>query len=60
MRLDPLLLNPPNLTAEDFENLVKFVRTGLLDEHATRRNICGMIPVSLPSGMPPLEFEECR
>ncbi len=50
-RLDPLLLNPPQLTAEEFENLVLFVRTGLLDRRAERQNLCALIPDSLPSGM---------
>jgi cytochrome c peroxidase len=58
-RLDPVLLNPPNLLPEEFENLVTFVRTGLLDERAERRNLCSMIPVTLPSGRQPLDFEEC-
>jgi cytochrome c peroxidase len=58
-RLDPLLLNPARLTADEFENLVTFVRTGLLDERAERRNLCSWIPATLPSGMQPLRFEEC-
>jgi cytochrome c peroxidase len=58
-RVDPLLLNPPNLTPEEFENLVTFVRTGLLDERAERRNLCSLIPVTLPSGMRALDFEQC-
>jgi cytochrome c peroxidase len=58
-RLDPVLLNPPHLTPEEFENLVTFVRTGLLDERAQRQNVCPLIPVSLPSGMQPLDFEQC-
>jgi hypothetical protein len=58
-RLDPLLLNPARLTADEFENLVTFVRTGLLDERAERRNLCSLIPATLPSGMQPLRFEEC-
>ena len=58
-RLDPLLLNPPHLTPEEFENLVTFVRTGLLDPRAARQNLCSLIPATLPSGMSPLRFEEC-
>jgi cytochrome c peroxidase len=58
-RIDPVLLNPPNLMPEEFENLVTFVRTGLLDERAERRNLCSLIPATLPSGMQPLNFEEC-
>ncbi len=59
-RLDPLLLNPPHLTAGEFESLVTFVRTGLLDQRAGRENLCGLIPDALPSGMEPLQFEECK
>ena len=58
-RLDPLLLKPPHLTHEEFENLVAFVRTGLLDPRAQRQNLCPLIPERLPSGMLPLRFEEC-
>jgi cytochrome c peroxidase len=58
-RVDPLILNPPYLTPEEFENLVTFVRTGLLDSRAARQNLCALIPATLPSGMQPLRFEEC-
>jgi cytochrome c peroxidase len=58
-RLDPLLLKPTHLTPEEFENLVTFVRTGLLDPRADRQNLCALVPATLPSGMPPLRFEEC-
>jgi cytochrome c peroxidase len=58
-RIDPLLLHPPQLTPEEFENLVTFVRTGLLDSRAGRKSLCAMIPAALPSGMPALRFEAC-
>ena len=58
-RIDPLLLHPPRLTLREFENLVAFVRTGLLDRRAERHNLCRLIPPVLPSGMQPLVFEEC-
>jgi cytochrome c peroxidase len=58
-RVDPLLLNPPQLTQEEFEDLVTFVRTGLLDRRADPQNLCSLIPATLPSGMQPLHFEEC-
>jgi cytochrome c peroxidase len=57
--VDPLLLNPPLLSRREFEDLVAFVRTGLLDTRARRANLCALIPPVLPSGMPPLRFEEC-
>jgi cytochrome c peroxidase len=58
-RVDPLLLNPPRLTPEEFGSLVAFVRAGLLDPQAERQNLCSLIPPSLPSGMLPLRFNEC-
>jgi cytochrome c peroxidase len=58
-RLDPLLLNPPQFTPEEFEDLVAFVRTGLLDKRAERHKLCLLIPDKLPSGMRPLRFEGC-
>ena len=58
-RIDPLLVNPRQLTPEEFENLVAFVRTGLLDPRAARQNLCSLIPPILPSGMLSLHFEAC-
>jgi cytochrome c peroxidase len=58
-RVDPLVLNPPRLTPDEFENLVAFVRTGLLDRRAEPRILCSLVPAALPSGMPPIRFEEC-
>lgn len=58
-QVDPLLRNPPDLTTEEFENLVTFVRTGLLDQRAAPQNLCGLIPAALPSRMQPMRFEEC-
>jgi len=58
-RIDPLLLNPPQLTPEEFEDLVTFVRTGLLDPRAERQNLCSFVPSNVPSGMSRLRFEGC-
>jgi cytochrome c peroxidase len=58
-RLDPLLLNPPQLSPDEFQNLVQFVRTGLLDKRAEPQNLCALVPPTLPSGMEPLRFEGC-
>jgi cytochrome c peroxidase len=58
-RIDPLLATPRLLTSEEFESLVAFVRTGLLDPRARRHDLCALVPSSLPSGMSPLRFEEC-
>ena len=58
-RVDPLMLNPPQITPEEFNDLVTFVRTGLLDSNAKPQNLCALIPATLPSGMQPLRFEQC-
>jgi len=58
-RVDPLLANPIHLTPDELNSLVTFVRTGLLDRRAERRNLCALAPATLPSGMTPLRFEEC-
>ena len=58
-RVDPLLASPPHLDPQEFESLVAFVRTGLLDPRADRRNLCSLVPEALPSGRLPLRFEEC-
>jgi cytochrome c peroxidase len=58
-RLDPLLLNPPDLSADEFRNLVEFVRNGLLDRRASRHSLCQLLPESVPSGLPIMKFEGC-
>jgi cytochrome c peroxidase len=58
-RLDLRLVNPTILAPAEFESLVTFVRTGLLDSRATRQHLCSLVPASLPSGMPPMVFQEC-
>jgi hypothetical protein len=58
-RLDPILMSPRFLRDDDLQNLVAFVRSGLLDPRALPQNLCGLVPTVLPSGMPPLRFEQC-
>jgi cytochrome c peroxidase len=58
-RLDPLLQNPRQLSPEEFETLVAFVKEGLLDPRARRQNLCQLVPASVPSGQPTLRFEGC-
>jgi cytochrome c peroxidase len=58
-RIDPRLANPMFLHADEFADVVAFVRTGLLDSRALPQNLCALIPASLPSGMTPLRFEAC-
>ncbi len=57
--LSPLLLKVSQLSAVEFESLVAFVRTGLLDPRAERQKVCSLVPASLPSGMAGLRFEGC-
>jgi cytochrome c peroxidase len=57
--VDPLLAEPIQLDDAEFRNLVKFVKWGLLDKRARRKELCELIPDSVPSGMPLLYFEQC-
>ena len=56
-RLDPILATPVDLTSEEFNQLVAFVRFGLLDPRAKPENLRRLIPRSVPSGRPVLTFE---
>ncbi len=56
-RLDPLLQTPISLTAAELDDLVFFVKDGLLDDRARPEKLERLIPDELPSGLPPLEFE---
>jgi cytochrome c peroxidase len=58
-RVDPLLATPINLLPEEIRNLVAFVRDGLLDERATKQNLCRLVPSRVPSGFPTMRFETC-
>jgi len=59
-RLDPLLRTPISLTPAEFDDLVSFVRDGLLDQRVKPENLCKLVPSSVPSGLPVLDFEACR
>ncbi len=58
-RIDPLLANPIHLAADEFENLVAFVRDGLLDDRAQKQNLCKLVPNAVPSGFSLMRFEGC-
>ena len=58
-RLDPILASPIELSGPEFDDLVDFVRNGLLDERADPKNLCKQVPKSVPSGLSVLNFEEC-
>ena len=59
-RLDPLLKNPILLSDDEFNDLVSFVRDGLLDERVKPENLCKLVPARVPSGLPVLEFDACQ
>jgi cytochrome c peroxidase len=56
-RVDPILVTPIELTADEFQQLVDFVRNGLLDRRATPEVLKKQIPKSVPSGFPVLQFQ---
>jgi len=57
LRLDPLLRAARPMSRDEFDALVAFLREALLDPRARPRNLRYLVPVSVPSGMPPLQFE---
>ncbi len=56
-RVDPILATPIQLTDDEFQQLVDFVRDGLLDTRATPAFLKKQIPKSVPSGFPVLKFQ---
>lgn len=56
-RVDPLLATPIALTDEQIEQLVAFVRNGLLDPRATSERLRRLVPRAVPSGRPMPIFE---
>ena len=56
-RVDPLLRTPVRLTEIQFNDLVAFVRNGLLDPRAMPSNLRSMVPTTLPSGNSTHRFE---
>jgi cytochrome c peroxidase len=56
-RVDPILSTPVELTSEQFDQLVAFVRYGLLDPRARPEHLRRLIPRSVPSGRSVLTFE---
>jgi len=58
--LDPRLLGSTPLSPQAFDDLVNFVRDGLYDPRVNARSLCQLVPSTVPSGMPVLQFEACR
>jgi cytochrome c peroxidase len=57
--LDPLVRQPIRLTSREFDDLLAFVRDGLLDPRARPENLCGLAPTTVPSGFPVATFQGC-
>jgi cytochrome c peroxidase len=55
--LDPRLATPIELTPAEFDDLLAFVRDGLLDPRATPEKLRKLVPRKVPSGRPVLSFE---
>lgn len=56
-RLDSRLRRPIHLNRSEFNDLIGFLRTGLLDPRARPENLRRLIPRAVPSGRPILTFE---
>jgi cytochrome c peroxidase len=49
-RIDPALATPVTLSAEEFRQLIAFLRIGLLDPKANTHDLRKLIPARVPSG----------
>ena len=58
LRLDSQLRQTPQLTVDEFDDLVAFLAEGLLDRRA-ERHLCEILPGAVPSGFPVMKFEAC-
>jgi cytochrome c peroxidase len=58
--LDRSVRRPTPLSPDEFDDLVTFVRDGLLDPRVNARSLCQLVPTTVPSGRPVLRFESCR
>jgi hypothetical protein len=56
-RLDSRIVNSPVLSDEEFDDLLAFVRDGLLDSRASPARLRHLIPHHVPSGRPVLTFQ---
>lgn len=58
-RLDPILRRRIRLSPSELDDLVTFVRDGLLDPRAKPENLCALVPATVPSGRQVAIFEGC-
>ena len=57
--LDPLIRRPIHLSQREFNDLVTFIRDGLLDARVNGKNLCKLIPERVPSGLRVADFKGC-
>jgi cytochrome c peroxidase len=57
--IDPLLRRSLRLSPQEFDDLVQFVRSGLLDDSTLPEKACTHVPAAVPSGMALAKFEAC-
>lgn len=57
--LDPLVRGRRVVDDHHVQDLLAFLRDGLLDPRALPQNLCHLVPSSVPSGEPVLTFEGC-
>jgi len=55
--LDPALATPITLSTDEFNQLIAFLRTGLLDAKANSHDLRQLIPARVPSGRPVHVFQ---
>ena len=56
-RIDPALATPVRLSSVEFDQLIAFLRNGLLDPKANAHDLRKLIPARVPSGRPVHVFE---
>jgi cytochrome c peroxidase len=59
-RLDPLVRTRIQLREDEIQNLVSVLQNGLLDSRARPESLCQLVPKTVPSGKPVLDFRLCR
>jgi len=57
--IDPLVRTPVPLAPAELDDLVAFVRDGLLDPRVDPAHLCRLVPASAPSGSQMMRFEAC-
>ncbi len=53
-------IQPVNLDSNEFDDLLSFVATGLLDPRAIPAALCAQVPAAVPSGLPIHRFQGCQ